>query len=51
MQDKVITDDEICKKYTCDECPLSEKCFDISDDVEDDYDTLTPDEFIDKYVK
>ena len=50
-RDDVVDEDEICKKHTCDNCPLFEKCYDISDEIEDDYETLTPDELIDKYVK
>lgn len=44
-------DVEICATHSCNECPLSKECYDMRDEVEDDYDTLLPDEFIDKYVK
>lgn len=40
-----------CMTHSCNECPLSKKCYDDRDEVEDDYETLLPDEFIDKYVK
>lgn len=40
-----------CMTHSCNKCPLSKECYDIRDEVEDDYDTLLPDEFIDKYVK
>lgn len=40
-----------CATHTCNECPLSKECYDMRDEVEDDYETLLPDEFIDKYVK
>lgn len=42
---------KICKTHSCNECPLSKECYDMRDEVEDDYDTMLPDEFIDKYVK
>ena len=42
---------EICETHSCNECPLSKECYDMRDEVEDDYDTMLPDEFIDKYVK
>lgn len=44
-------DVEICATHSCSECPLSKECYDMRDEVEDDYDTMLPDEFIDKYVK
>lgn len=44
-------DVEICTTHSCNECPLSKECYDMRDEVEDDYDTMLPDEFIDKYVK
>ena len=40
-----------CATHSCNECSLSQKCYDMNDEVEDDYDTMLPDEFIDKYVK
>lgn len=40
-----------CATHSCNECSLSQKCYDMHDEVEDDYDTMLPDEFIDKYVK
>lgn len=40
-----------CATHSCNECPLSQKCYYMHDEVEDDYDTMLPDEFIDKYVK
>lgn len=40
-----------CATHSCNECPLSKECYDMRDEVEDDYDTMLPDEFIDKYVK
>ena len=40
-----------CATHSCNECPLFQKCYDMYDEVEDDYETLLPDEFIDKYVK
>ena len=40
-----------CATHSCNECSLSQKCYDMRDEVEDDYDTMLPDEFIDKYVK
>lgn len=43
-------EDEICATHSCDECPLFEKCY-AYDEVTDDYETMLPDEFIDKYVK
>lgn len=49
--DDVIDEDKICATNHCDGCPLFQKCYDTSNEVEDDYDTLTPDEFIDKYIK
>ena len=49
--DDVIDEDKICATNHCDGCPLFQKCYDTSNEVEDDYDTLTPDEFVDKYVK
>ena len=42
---------EICETHSCNKCPLSKECYDMRDEVEDDYDTMLPDEFIDKYVK
>ena len=44
-------ENEICATHSCNECPLSQKCYDMRDEVEDDYETMLPDEFIDKYVK
>lgn len=44
-------ENEICATHTCNECPLSKECYAMHDDVEDDYETMLPDEFIDKYVK
>ena len=49
--DKAIDEAKICATHSCKECPLSQKCYDERDEVEDDYDTMLPDEFIDKYVK
>ena len=40
-----------CATHSCNECSLSKKCYDMHDEVEDDYDTMLPDEFIDKYAK
>lgn len=52
MCDNKITDeDEICATHSCNDCPLYQKCYDTYDEVEDDYETMLPDEFIDKYVK
>ena len=45
------TDAEICAVHSCNNCPLSQECYNERDEVEDDYDTMLPDEFIDKYVK
>ena len=42
---------KICETHSCNKCPLSKECYDMRDEVEDDYDTMLPDEFIDKYVK
>ena len=42
---------KICETHSCNECPLSQECYDMRDEVEDDYDTMLPDEFINKYVK
>ena len=42
---------KICATHSCNKCPLSKECYDMRDEVEDDYDTMLPDEFIDKYVK
>ena len=42
---------KICATHSCNKCPLSKKCYGMRDEVEDDYDTMLPDEFIDKYVK
>lgn len=49
--DEAIDEAKICATHSCKECPLSQKCYDMHDEVEDDYDTMLPDEFIDKYVK
>lgn len=42
---------KIRETHSCNKCPLSKECYDMRDEVEDDYDTMLPDEFIDKYVK
>lgn len=47
----IDNEDEICANHTCDECPLFQECYDTYDEVEDDYETMLPDEFIDKYLK
>lgn len=49
--DEATNEVKICETHSCNECPLSKECYDMRDEVEDDYDTLLPDEFIDKYVK
>ena len=49
--DEAADEAKICATHSCSECPLSKECYDMRDEVEDDYDTLLPDEFIDKYVK
>lgn len=49
--DEVIEKEKICATHSCSECPLYQKCYGTYDEVEDDYETLQPDEFIDKYVK
>ena len=46
-----VDEDEICATHRCDKCPLAHKCYDMRDEVEDDYETMSPDEFIDKYMK
>lgn len=57
MYDNKITDeddideDEICVTHSCNDCPLYQKCYNTYDEVTDDYETMLPDEFIDKYVK
>lgn len=48
---KYDNEDEICANHTCNECPLFDKCYNMRDEVEDDYETMLPDEFIDKYLK
>lgn len=42
---------KICETHFCTKCPLYQECYDEYDEVEDDYETMLPDEFIDKYVK
>lgn len=44
-------DDNICATHSCSKCPLSQECYNERDEVEDDYETMLPDEFINKYVK
>ena len=49
-----VADEEkinICATHSCSKCPLSQECYGEHDEVEDDYETMLPDEFIDKYVK
>lgn len=44
-------DTEICRQQeTCEDCPNFDKCYNITDEVEDDYETMEPDEFLDKYL-
>lgn len=47
-----MTDAEICRKQkTCEDCPNFDKCYSLSDDeVLDDYETMEPDEFLEKYL-
>ena len=49
--DEATNEAKICETHSCNECPLSKECYDMRDEVEDDYDTMLPDEFIDTYVK
>lgn len=42
---------EIClQQKHCETCPLFERCYDISNEVEDDYETMEPEEFLEKYL-
>ena len=49
--DEAIDEATICATHSCKDCPLFNKCYDTYDEVTDDYDTMLPNEFIDKYVK
>lgn len=41
----------LCKEQSsCENCPNFDKCYSLDDEVLDDYETMEPDEFLDKYL-
>ena len=42
---------EICRKQlSCETCPNFDECYSLDDEILDDYETMEPDESLDKYL-
>lgn len=51
--DEVLDDDyATCKEQSsCENCPNYDECYSLSgDEVQNDYETMGPDEFLEKYL-